>query len=88
MGTAVRIAAWRDVALEETKDVAMAMYSRDAAHAVAGRIEALAGFDGLDAAALRAVAPADGPAVVVTARALELPVRHRAGAMVVYQLRP
>lgn len=88
MGTAVRIGAWRDVALEETKDVAMAMYSRDAAHAVAERIDALASFDHADAAALRALAPADGPAVVVTARALELPVLHRSGAIAVYQLRP
>lgn len=87
MGTAVRIGAWRDVALEETKDVAMAMYSRDAAHAVAARIEALAGFDRLDANAVRALAPADGPAVVVTSRTLELPVVHRAGRVTVYRLR-
>lgn len=87
MGTAVRIGAWRDVALEETKDVAMAMYSRDAAHAVSARIEALAAFDRLDAAALRALAPADGPSVVVTERTLELPVAHRTGRITVYQLR-
>ncbi len=88
MGTAVRIGAWRDVALEETKDVAMAMYSRAAARAVTARIEALAAFDRLDATDLRALAPADGPAVVVTLRALELPVAHRAGAVTVYHLRP
>lgn len=87
MGTAVRIGAWRDVALEETKDVAMAMYSRDAAHAVAARIEALAAFDRLDATALRALAPADGPAIVVTDRTLELPVAYRAGRVAVYRLR-
>lgn len=88
MGTAVRIGAWRDVALEETKDVAMAMYSREAALAVTARIEALAAFDRLDATDLRRLAPADGPAVVVTLRALELPVAHRSGAVTVYQLRP
>ncbi|MFN7977742.1 MAG: hypothetical protein U0P30_06365 [Vicinamibacterales bacterium] len=87
MGTAVRIGAWRDVALEETKDVAMAMYSRDAAHAVASRIDGLASFDRLDATALRALTPADGPAVVVTGRTLELPIVHRTGGIVVYQLR-
>lgn len=87
MGTAVRIGAWRDVALEETKDVAMAMYSRDAAHAVAARIEALAAFDRLDAEALRVLAPAEGPAVVVADRPLDLPVLHRAGPITVYQLR-
>ena len=88
MGTAVRIGAWRDVALEETKDVAMAMYSQEAAWAVTARIEALAAFDRLDATDLRGLAPADGPAVVVTLRALELPVAHRAGAVTVYHLRP
>lgn len=88
MGTAVRIGAWRDVALEETKDVAMAMYSREAARAVTARIEALAAFDRLDAVDLRGLAPADGPAVVVTVRALELPVAHRSGVVTVYRLRP
>ena len=88
MGTAVRIGAWRDVALEETKDIAMAMYSQEAARAVTARIEALAAFDRLDTADLRGLAPADGPAVVVTLGALELPVAHRSGAVTVYHLRP
>ena len=45
-------------------------------------------LDRLDATDLRGLAPADGPAVVVTLRALELPVAHRAGAVTVYHLRP
>ena len=88
MGTAVRIAAARDTYLEETKDVAMAMYSRDAAHAVAARIGATAGFDTLSVEALRALAPGDGPSLLVTGRALDLPVLHRAGAVTVYRLAP
>lgn len=88
MGTAVRIAAARDVLLEETKDVAMAMYSREAAHAVAARITAAQDFDALPPDRLRALVPADGPAVLVTTRTLEAPVLHRAGAVTVYRLRP
>lgn len=88
MGTAVRIGAARDVFLEETKDVAMAMYSREAAHQVAARIAAAQDFETLPADRLRALAPAGGPAVLVTPRTLDLPVRHRAGAVVVYALRP
>lgn len=88
MGTAVRIGAWRDVALEETKDVAMAMYSRDAARAVTARIAALARFERASVDELRALATGDGPAVVVTDRPLALPVAQRAGRVTVYRLRP
>jgi len=87
-GTAVRIGARRDVYLEEVKDVAMAMYSRDAATRVGARIEAVAGFDGLDEAALAALAARDGLTVLVTARQLGLPVMHAEGAVRVYRLGP
>ena len=86
-GTAVRIGAARDVFLEETKDVAMAMYSRDAAHRVTGRIGATQGFADLPAAAIAALAAREGLDVFVTERALDLPVAHRAGAITVYRLR-
>jgi hypothetical protein len=88
MGTAVRIAAARDVYLEETKDVAMAMYSRQAAHQVAARIEAAQGFDTMPPETLRRLAPAGAPAVLVTTRALDLPLRHRDGGVAVYALSP
>jgi len=88
MGTAVRIGASRDVFLEETKDVAMAMYSREAAHAVTERIAAAQDFDTLTLDRLRALAPGDGPAVLVTHRAVNLPVRHREGDVTVYALAP
>lgn len=86
MGTAVRIGAARDVFLEETKDVAMAMYSREAAHQVAGRIAAAQGFDTMAPEALRQLVPAGATAVLVTTRALDLPVRHRDGDVAVYAL--
>jgi hypothetical protein len=85
-GTAVRIGARRDVYLEETKDVAMAMYSKEAAARVAARIDAVAGFDALDETALRALARRDGLTVLVTQRRLQLPVLHVQGAVTVYRL--
>ena len=88
MGTAVRIGAARDVFLEETKDVAMAMYSRDAAHRVAARIEAAQGLDTMSEADIRALAAREGLTLFVTPRTLELPLLHRAGTVAVYRLTP
>ncbi len=86
MGTAVRIGAARDVFLEETKDVAMAMYSREAAHRVAARIEAAQGIDTMPEAALQALATREGLTHFVTPRPLNLPLLHRAGTVAVYRL--
>lgn len=88
MGTAVRIGAARDVFLEETKDVAMAMYSREAAHRVAARIEAAQGLDSMPDAALQALAAREGLTHFVTPRTLDLPLLHRAGTIAVYRLTP
>lgn len=88
MGTAVRIGAARDVFLEETKDVAMAMYSREAAHRVAARIEAAQGLDTMPEAALHALAAREGLTHFVTPRTLDLPLAHRAGTVAVYRLTP
>lgn len=88
MGTAVRIGAARDVFLEETKDVAMAMYSREAAHRVAARIEAAQGLDAMSEAEIRTLAAREGLTHFVTPRALDLPVLHRAGTVAVYRLTP
>jgi hypothetical protein len=88
MGTAIRIGAARDVFLEETKDVAMAMYSREAAHRVTARIEAAQGLDTMPEAGLRALAAREGLTVFVTPRTLDLPLLHRAGTIAVYRLTP
>jgi len=88
MGTAARIGAARDVYLEETKDVAMAMYSREAAHRVAARIEATQGFETMSADDLRAFATREGTTHLVTTRTLDLPLLHRAGTVRVYALAP
>lgn len=87
-GTAVRIGAARDVYLEDTKDVAMAMYSRTVAHQVRQRIDAVAGFATMDAAAITALATREGLTVLVSERALDLPILHEAGAVRVYRLGP
>lgn len=86
MGTAVRIGARRDVFLEETKDVAMAMYSRTAAERVSARIAALQTFEVMGEADLRAFAARHGLTVLVSTRSLDLPVRFQAGAVRVYDL--
>ena len=85
LGTAVRIGAQRDVFLEETKDVAMAMYSRDAAERVTTRIESTQGFAAMTPAALTALAAREGLDVLVTERTLDLPVAHRVGAITIYR---
>ena len=85
-GTAVRIGAVRDVYLEETKDVAMAMYSPASAARVLSRIGQVAGFDGLDEQALRGLAEREGLTVLVTGRRLSLPVLHVARTVTVYRL--
>lgn len=85
-GTAVRIGAERDVYLEETKDVAMAMYSRTSAARVRARIDRLADFSQLDEQALRALARQEGLTVLVTERQLRLPVLHVEDSVWVYRL--
>jgi hypothetical protein len=87
-GTAVRIGARRDVYLEEVKDVAMAMYSREAAARVRGRIDAVAGFDGFGEAAVAALAAREGLTVLITERQFALPVLHAEGGVRVYRLGP
>ncbi|MEZ5292556.1 MAG: hypothetical protein R2745_15855 [Vicinamibacterales bacterium] len=88
MGTAVRIGAERDVFLEDTKDVAMAMYSRDIAHEVARRIGLAGTAVGGDAAAVIALARQAGLTVLATDRMLDLPERFRSGRIRVYALAP
>jgi hypothetical protein len=86
-GTSVRIAAQRDVFLEEAKDSAMGLYSRAAAMTVLQRIKEAGGFDGLTADGARSLAGATGPDILVSERRLALPLLHEAGRFAVYRLR-
>ncbi len=86
--TSVRVAAGRDVYLEEVKDTAMAMYSRRVALRVAERIGALDDFNGLTPASARALADRFGLDVLVTERVLDLPLAYRNARFSIYRLRP
>ena len=86
--TSVRVAAGRDVYLEEVKDTAMAMYSRRVAMRVAERIGAIGDFGALTPASARALAERFGLDVLVTERSLDLPVAYRNGRFSIYRLRP
>jgi hypothetical protein len=86
-GTSVRIAAQRDVFLEEAKDPAMGLYSRAAAMTVLQRIEEAGGFDDLSADSARSLAAATGPDILVSERRLALPLLHEAGRFAVYRLK-
>ncbi len=86
--TSVRVAAGRDVYLEEVKDTAMAMYSRRVALRVAERIGALGDFNGLTPESARALADRFGLDVLVTEHALDLPLAYRNARFSIYRLRP
>ena len=86
--TSVRVAAGRDVYLEEVKDTAMAMYSRRVALRVAERIGAMGDFNRLTPASARALADRFGLDVLVTEHALDLPLAYRNSRFSIYRLRP
>jgi hypothetical protein len=82
------VAAGRDVYLEEVKDKAMAMYSRRVAMRVAERSAAMPDFNGLTPAAAVALAERFGLDVLVTERALDLPLAYRNARFSIYRLKP
>jgi hypothetical protein len=86
--SSVRVAAGRDVYLEEVKDTAMAMYSRRVAMRVAERIGALGDFAALTPESARALAERFDLDVLVTERAMALPLVYRNARFSVYRLRP
>jgi hypothetical protein len=86
-GTSVRAAACRDVYLEEVKDAAIALYSRDVAMRVADRTQALGDFAMLTAERARSLAARYDLDYLVTTRALDLPLEFQAAPFHVYGLR-
>jgi len=86
--TSVRVAAGRDVYLEEVKDTAMAMYSRRVAMRVAERIAAVGDFGALTPEAARALADRFDLDLLVTDRVLDLPLAYRNERFSIYRLRP
>jgi hypothetical protein len=86
-GSSFRVGAARDVLLEEVKDTAISMYSRDAAYRTLARIADLSEFDRLTAPDLRALAGKYDLDFLVSERSLELPVAYRNDRFIVYHLK-
>jgi hypothetical protein len=87
-GTSVRVAADRDVLLEETKDSALAIYSRDVALRVRERTIAIDDFPSLTADRASALAARYGLHFLVTEADLPLPIVHRNERFRIYALAP
>jgi len=87
-GASVRVAAGRDVLLEDDKDGAIAMYSRAIAQRVVERREALADFAALTAPAARALAARYDLNYLVTEATLPLPEAYRNTQFRIYALKP
>ena len=93
-GTSVRVSAGRDVLLEEVKDSALAIYSRNVAYRVLDRTSAVGDFSTIDVPRAAALAArydlhyliAEAPAA--QASPLPLPVAYRNRRFVIYSLRP
>ena len=87
-GVSVRVAACRDVLLEDDKDSAVAMYSRAIAERVVERRKALADFSKLTAESARALGTRFGVDYLVTEAALPLREVYRNSQFRVYALKP
>ena len=87
-GVSVRVAAWRDVLLEDDKDSAVAMYSRPIAERVVERRNALADFSSLTAASALELGTRFGVDYLVTEAALPLREVYRNSQFKIYALKP
>jgi hypothetical protein len=84
-GLSFRVAAGRDVYLEEDKDTAIAFYSRDVAVRVRERIDALPDYARLTPATARVIAARFALDYVVTDRAMNLTEAYRNERFFVYE---
>jgi hypothetical protein len=87
-GTSVRVAGERDVYLEEVKDVALALYSRDVAMRVLGRIQDAAGFESITPERAQALAAQYDLNYLVIDHDMNLPLAYRNAQFRVYTLAP
>jgi hypothetical protein len=85
-GTSVRVAAERDVFLEEVKDSAVAIYSREVAVRFLERVRASLDFDQMTADRARDLAARYDLDYLVFEKDLPLPVAYRNGRFKVYSL--
>ena len=86
-GTSVRVSAQRDVLLEEVKDSALAIYSRDVAARVVERTQAIGDFTALTADSARQLALRYDLDYLVTEAHLALPVAYHNTQFRIYSLR-
>jgi hypothetical protein len=86
-GSSVRVAAARDVYLEETKDAALAMYSREVAMRVLERTRDIGNYDRLTADRARELAQRYGLDFLVTETPFDLPLAYTNGRFKIYRLR-
>jgi hypothetical protein len=86
-GTSVRVSAERDVFLEDVKDSAIAIYSRDVALRYLNRTAAIGDFSQLTAERARQLAAAYELDYVITEAELPLPVAYRNEQFSIYRLR-
>ena len=85
-GTSVRVSAERDVFLEDVKDSAVAIYSRDVALRYLDRSRAAADFDQMSAERARALAAKYDLDYLVVEADLPLPIAYRNNRFRVYAL--
>jgi len=86
-GTSVRVTGERDVFLEEVKDLALALYSRDVAVEALRRIDDARGFESLTPDQLRLLAARYDLNYLVADHDVDLPVVYRNPQFRVYALR-
>ena len=86
-GTSVRASGAHDVLLEEVKDSALAIYSRDVASRVVDRTEAVGDFATLTADRARDLARRYDLDYLVSEADLQLPVAYRNGQFRIYGIR-
>ncbi len=85
-GTSVRVSATRDVFLEDVKDSAIAIYSRDVAHRVVERAAALGDFTAMTPDRARELATKYDLHYLVTEGRLDLPVAYENSQFRIYAL--
>jgi hypothetical protein len=86
-GTSLRVAAERDVFVEEIKDTAIGMYDRPIALRTRDRLAELGDFSTLTAERARELARTYELDYLVIERELPLPLAFQSGALRVYRLR-
>jgi hypothetical protein len=86
-GTSVRVSAERDVLLEDVKDSAVAIYSRDVALRYLDRTRAIGDFNGLTADAARQLASRYDLDYLVTENDLPLPASYQNEQFKIYTLK-